>query len=105
MNTFSRLYEYEIVEEELKEKSNIIKSLLNFVKPNRTIENSFILNPNPQGFFKSSNDLNRIFILTDTTIQRIDFSITKHKVNKEVNIMSDLDITPYTYFFNHYRSP
>jgi hypothetical protein len=83
-NPYTGFYEYEIIEEELKEKSNIIKSLLNFVKPNRTIENSFILNPNPKNLFKSSNDLNRIFVLTDTTIQRIDFSITKHKVNKEV---------------------
>lgn len=78
------LVNYEIIEDELKEKRNIFKSMLNFVKPNRTVENSYILNPNQKKFFKSASDLNRVFVLTDTTIQRIDFSIANFKVTYEI---------------------
>ena len=82
--SYSQVYEYNILEEELKEKSNLFKSLLNFVKPNRIIENSFILNPNPKRFFKSSMDLNKVYVLTDTTIQRIDFSTSNFIITHEV---------------------
>ena len=82
---YSQQYEYDITVEELREKGNLFKSLMNFVKPNRIVENSFILNPNPKKFLKNSNDLNRIFILTDTTLQTIDFSISNFKISYEVN--------------------
>lgn len=84
ITTYNQEYEYNLAEEELKEKSNLFKSLLNFVKPNRTIENSFILNPNPKRFFKSCHDLNKVYVLTDTTIQRIDFSVSNFKISHEV---------------------